>query len=139
MQKQIVDILKEYGLKATPQRVTILSAIERHGHANIDEIYKDAKEKHSTISLATVYKNVTSLVAIDLLKEVALNNFKSKYEINKQPHSHIVCKKCGEVEDISLTNEIEFDTAKLIEGKDFLAEDIELNIYGVCHNCQNVG
>ncbi len=139
MQKQIVDILKEYGLKATPQRVTILSAIERQGHANIDEIYKDAKEKHSTISLATVYKNVTSLVAIDLLKEVALNNFKPKYEINKQPHSHIVCKKCGEIEDISLTNEIEFDTAKLIEGKDFLAEDIELNIYGVCHNCQNVG
>ena len=136
MQNRIVDILKEYGLKATPQRVTILSAIEKHGHANIDEIYKEAKEKHSTMSLATVYKNVTSLVAMNLLKEVALNNFKSKYEINKIPHSHLVCKNCGEIEDINLTNEIESDASKLIEGKDFLAEEIELNIYGLCHNCK---
>ncbi len=136
MQKQIVDILKEYNLKATPQRVTILSAIHKRGHANIDEIYKDAKEKHSTISLATVYKNVTSLVAIDLLKEVALNNFKSKYEINKKPHSHIICKKCGSVEDIELSESIKKSASKVVQGRDFLAEDIELNIYGVCQSCK---
>jgi len=137
MQTEIVNILKDYGLKATPQRVTILTAIEKKGHANIDEIYKDAKEKHSTMSLATVYKNVTSLVEINLLKEVALNNFKSKYELNKTPHSHLVCKKCGEVEDIILSNKLDLDTAKLVKDKDFFAEDIEVNIYGICHNCKD--
>jgi len=136
MQNKIVEILKEHGLKATPQRVTILSAIDKKGHANIDEIYKEAKEKHPTMSLATVYKNVTSLVSLNLLKEVALNNFKSKYELNKAPHSHLTCKECGNVEDIQLSNDIKLDASELLERKDFLAEDIELNIYGLCSMCK---
>ena len=137
MQRDIINILKDYGLKATPQRVTILSAIQKQGHANVDEIYKEAKEKHSTMSLATVYKNVTALVEINLLKELALNNFKSKYEINTKPHSHLICKKCGAVEDVDLTNELKSDASKLGEHRDFLIEDIEVNIYGICSKCQN--
>ena len=137
MQSEIVNILKEHGLKATPQRVTILSAIERQGHANIDEIYQEAKAKYSTMSLATVYKNINSLVEVNLLKEVALNSFKSKYEINKTPHSHLVCKKCGRVEDIDLIDKVELELFKISKDKEFLAQNVEINIYGVCRNCKS--
>ena len=136
MQTNIVHKLKEFGLKATPQRVTILSAIDSKGHANVEEIYLDAIEKHPTISLATVYKNVTALAEINLLKELAITNKKSKYEISKEPHSHIICKKCGYVEDVTLNNTIEVECNTLAKTNSFDLEDIELNIYGICKKCQ---
>lgn len=132
MQTQVVNSLKEHGLKVTPQRVTILSAIERQGHANIDEIYQEARTTNPTMSLATVYKNVTSLIETNLLKEVAINNQKSKYELTKEPHSHLICKKCGSVEDINSNNLFTLNRDNL----DFDIEEVELNIYGVCSKCK---
>ena len=132
MQTQVVNSLKEHGLKVTPQRVTILTAIKRQGHANIDEIYQEAKTTNPTMSLATVYKNVTSLIETNLLKEVAINNQKSKYELTKEPHSHLICKKCGSVEDINSNNLFTLNRDNL----DFDIEDVELNIYGVCSKCK---
>jgi len=136
MQTRNLQILKDYHLKATPQRLEILSAIDSLGHANIDEIYEVAKKRHSTMSLATVYKNVTALLEKNVLKEVALNNFKSKYEITKENHAHLVCKKCGSVEDIDLNESIYNESKSLAKNRDFDFNEVELNIYGVCSKCK---
>ena len=137
MQDKTLELLKNYHLKATPQRLEILSAIELLGHANIDEIYEIAKKRHSTMSLATVYKNVTALLEKNILKEVALNNFKSKYEVTKEKHAHLVCKKCGYVEDIKLNREINLTSKEIAKENNFIFEELELNIYGVCSKCKN--
>ena len=137
MQNRNLELLKNYHLKATPQRLEILSAIDSLGHANIDEIYEIAKKKHSTMSLATVYKNVTALLEKNILKEVALNNFKSKYEITKENHAHLVCKECGAVEDIDLNSNILNEAKTLANAKEFNLNEIELNIYGVCSSCKS--
>jgi len=136
MQNINIKLLNEFGLKATPQRLDILSAIEKLGHANIDEIYKIVKKSNPTISLATVYKNITALVEKSLLKEVALNNFKSKYELSKDKHSHLICKVCGNVKDIGLNSQISNIAKDLSNKENFNFEDIELNIYGVCNSCK---
>jgi Fe2+ or Zn2+ uptake regulation protein len=135
MQNINIELLKSYGLKATPQRIDILNTIEKLGHANIDEIYEIVKKSNPTISLATVYKNITALVEKALLKEVALNNFKSKYEIIKDRHSHLICKVCGKVTDVELNNEILLLSEQLSNNNNFNYKDIELNIYGICSSC----
>jgi len=136
MQTNIVYKLKEFGLKATPQRVTILNTISSKGHASVEEIYLDVIKRHPTISLATVYKNVTSLAEINLLKKLAITNKRSKYEISKEPHSHTICQKCGYIEDVTLNNTIEIECNILTKKRDFDLKDIELNIYGICKKCQ---
>lgn len=131
-----VNTLQNSGLKATPQRVTILETIAKLGHANIDEIYRVAKRKHATMSLATVYKNITSLVENHLLKEVALNNFKAKYEIAKEAHAHLVCTKCGALEDVDITDSLIQSSQELVNTHHFSSDNIELNIYGTCRKCK---
>ncbi len=131
-----LELLKEYNLKATPQRLEILSAIESLGHANIDEVYEVTKKRQSTISLATVYKNITALLEKNLLKEVALNNFKSKYEISKHSHSHLVCKECGSVVDVDLNDSICQSSKAMAKDNLFDFKELELNIYGVCSKCK---
>jgi len=134
MQMQVVNNLKAHGLKVTPQRVTILRAIESKGHANIDEIYQEAVITNPTMSLATVYKNITSLIETKLLKEVAINNQKSKYELTKTPHSHLICKECGSLEDIDSDTIFTLNRDNL--NYDFKIEEVELNIYGICSKCR---
>jgi len=132
MYTQVVNSLKANGIKVTSQRVNILTAIENRGHANIDEIYHDTKTTNPAISLATVYKNVTSLLEHSLIKELSLNNQKTKYELNKEPHSHLICKVCGDVEDYNSSNIMNLKSEIL----SFNIEEIEINIYGKCSNCK---
>ncbi len=67
-------ILKQNNLKITPQRMAILKEIEKNGHISIEEIYENIKETHPSMSLATIYKNLTSMQEARIIVEVKLPN-----------------------------------------------------------------
>ncbi len=95
-----LQILKDNGLKATPQRLAVLKVLGKHTHPNIDELYEEIKKEHPSVSLATVYKNVNTLKDANLVTEVNVPNSKMKYDIFIEPHIHVVCDKCLKVVDI---------------------------------------
>jgi len=134
--KNYAELLKEHGLKATFQRMTILSAIEEMGHANVDEIYEKVLETHPTLSLATVYKNIITMVEQGVLVEVPIAGKKSKYELKKEEHLHLVCVECGSVVDREMDPVLEEDTRKVARNSSFALKERQLNLYGVCDKCQ---
>lgn len=95
-----LDLLKQKDLKATPQRICVLKCLSSHTHPNIDELYAMIKKDHPSISLATVYKNIATLVAQNLVVEINSPNQKPRYDIYEREHIHVVCKGCGHVSDI---------------------------------------
>lgn len=102
-----VDILKLHSLKATPQRLCVLDVLQNHGHATLEEIEKFTKIKFPTLSLSTIYRNLNEMLKKEILSEVKLTNKKEYYEITKENHTHLVCSKCGKIEDFYInTNEI---------------------------------
>lgn len=132
--KDYTIILREHDLKATPQRLAMLEIIEKMGHINIDDLYERVKEKFSSISLATIYKNINAMTKNALLFEVKLPNEKSVYEVVKQKHSHLLCKECGEVYDVELpTDEIEQKAASIHQ---FTVDQSDLVLSGTCKNCK---
>ena len=131
--KNLKTLLEESNLKITPQRLAILKELENKGHASIEEIYENIKEMFPSISLATIYKNINSLKEEGIISEVCLHQ-KPKFEIEKEPHAHFICKKCGKVEDIPLNEVIN----KNIDEK-YPNSHKELYIYGICKNCQKNG
>jgi len=128
------NILREHNLKATPQRLAIMDIIDHYGHINIDSLYEEVKKRFSSISLATIYKNINSMIENFLLAEVKLPNRKSVYEIIKHEHSHLLCKSCGEVMDINV------DTSKMVNEitskYDFDINGSEVVLFGVCPSCK---
>ena len=88
-------LLKDNHLKITPQRLAILKQIEKFGHIGIDEIYENIKESNPSMSLATVYKNLTFMQEAKIIDEVKLPNQKQRYELVKNPHIHLVCENVG--------------------------------------------
>ena len=129
------NILRQHNLKATPQRLAIMDIIEYNGHINIDNLYEEVKKKFSSISLATIYKNINSMVENFLLIEVKLPSRKPVYEIIKKEHSHLLCKDCGEVIDV------EVDTSKILNDisskYNFDIDGTDVILSGTCPTCKD--
>lgn len=127
-------ILRAHDLKVTPQRLAISDAIGTYGHINIEELYALMLKEFSSISLATIYKNINIMVQKSFIQEVKIPNAKSVYELTKEAHSHLVCSKCSEVEDITLNvdNIVDIATSKT----QFIIKSTDVVFSGICQKCQ---
>ncbi len=129
---EYTDLLRQKALKSTPQRMAMLNILEKKGHADIEDIYQEIKKDFVSISLATVYKNVNTMLDAGIIEEIKVPQKKSKFEIAKHKHSHFVCEKCGEVYDIDEPKKLDVD---LPEG--FEPKEASIMIMGICKNCQD--
>lgn len=127
--------LREHNLKATPQRLAIANALHLHGHMNIDSLYELMLSKFSSLSLATIYKNINIMMENAFIQEVKIPHAKSVYELTKETHSHLVCENCGRVEDITLDISMLTDTIK--QKADFEVHKTDLVISGICNHCKH--
>ena len=132
MTTNYISLLQENDLKATIQRTSILKAIDKAGHINIDDIYEEVKELHPTLSLATIYKNIILMQQNHVIVEVPMNGEKSKYELTKKEHMHLICQVCGTIQD----NEISPKTKEALVVENFQLSSSKINLYGVCQSCQ---
>ncbi len=129
------NLLREHGLKVTPQRLGILSLMNQKGHMSVDELYTQIKEQFTSISLATMYKNMNAMMASSVITEVKIPKQKSRFEIAKEAHGHLLCQECGEFIDVELNlKQIAEDVSmksryKLVE--------TSLVLSGVCPICQH--
>lgn len=129
-------LLKKSGLKATFQRMHILETIEKHGHMSIDDIYSQVKTTYPSLSLATVYKNIILMVENAVLTEVPITGKKSKYELVKDDHIHLVCTECGDVEDRPHNANADALFSSMTKDENFSLSKQQVNLYGVCSYCQ---
>ena len=128
------NLLKDYNLKVTPQRVAIVEELYINGHMNIDDLYKNLLEKFPSISLATIYKNINAMIEKVFLSEVKIPNAKSVFELVKSEHAHLVCSSCGDIEDITLnTTSVLSEAATLSQ---FTIESTNVVLSGICPTCK---
>ena len=128
------QLLRKHQLKATPQRLGILSLIEKAGHLNVEELFVLIQKDFSSISLATLYKNINAMLEKSLLTEIKIPQQKSKYEIAKEPHIHLLCQCCNEFIDLDVNIEGVVDEATQKSHYKLLNSSIVL--CGVCEHCQ---
>ena len=128
------EMLRAHHLKATPQRIEIANALMQNGHLTIEKLYDILLKKFNSISLATIYKNINLMIENAFIQEVKIPNAKSVYELTKEAHSHLVCEKCGSVEDlhIDLSPMKKLDLSKV----DFQINKVDMVLSGICKNCQ---
>ncbi|MFP4486474.1 MAG: Fur family transcriptional regulator [Campylobacterales bacterium] len=125
--------LKKSGLKVTPQRVMILDELQKGGHLNVDEIYEKIKPLYSSMSLATVYKNISSLLEAKIIKEVYMPASKQKYELRQKAHAHFFCSECGNIRDVDVD---ETSLKEAFKGSEDI-EDFSMLYSGVCLECKS--
>jgi len=136
MTTDYAQLLNTHELKATFQRTQILETIEKCGHMAIEKIYEEVSKVHASLSLATIYKNIIMMVEKGVLTEVPIVGQKSKYEIAKEDHIHLICTSCGTVMDKVLDEDTSEDTQRVAEASGFSLDHRQLNLYGLCERCR---
>lgn len=132
---EVAARLARRGLRLTRQRRVVLDAVrEARGHPAADEIYEKARRVLPQISLGTVYRTLGVLRDAGVVEELHFEGAQGRYELQKDPHHHVVCRGCGRVEDLEanafgeLTSRAQATTA-------FQIEDHRLEFYGLCPSC----
>ena len=131
-----VYLLKEKELKATPQRLCLLKELSKKEHPTIEQLYEAIRMENPSISLATVYKNLSTLKEKSLVIEVNAPDGKMRYDINQCPHIHLICKECGSIYDRNLDHTLLEYQAILEDRESVKIEkmDLMVTIYG-CKMC----
>jgi Fur family ferric uptake transcriptional regulator/Fur family peroxide stress response transcriptional regulator len=140
-EKSMIDyahMLKEKDLKATFQRMNILSVVDKYGHMSVEGIYEEVSKVHPSLSLATIYKNIILMTEKGVLVEVPIVGRKSKYELSKADHMHLICTECGNVEDKVCYEETDKLFRHLTQEEHFKLNKRQVNLYGVCGACQTL-
>lgn len=122
--------LADSGLRATPQREVVYSVLlTKRDHPTADEVFARVKTEMPTISLATVYNCLETLVQCDLVRAVNFERGPTRYCPNLRPHAHFHDEQTGKTFDIDLpTDVLERVRAVLPAGYD--SRSIEITFHG---------
>jgi Fur family transcriptional regulator, peroxide stress response regulator len=123
-------------LKVTPQRMAIYAQLlSRDDHPSPESLYLSVKDDLPRLSLATVYKTLDALQAAGLVLQLAIPNEAKRYDANLKPHHHLICTQCRCIIDSTDALLAPLRTQKSKTG--FRANEIKVQILGVCASCQN--
>lgn len=130
-------ILKSSGIKVTAHKIAIYELLYQHKHIDATQIINQLNHKSIEISLATVYRILSSFEQHKLISKHNFGNDQSFYEINStvEHHDHLICTKCGIVIEFS-NQQIEDLQAEIAKSNHFVISNHTLNIYGICEICQ---
>jgi Fur family ferric uptake transcriptional regulator len=136
MRVGLLEELKSRGIRVTPQRAIILTAIEQlSGHITAEHVFAAVQKVNSYINLATVYRTLDLLKELDLVTESDMGMGATQYALRTHgPHHHAICRTCG--------RSFEFPhqyLAPLIDQLgsqfDFVADAHHVVIFGWCATC----
>ena len=129
--------LKNVGLKATEPRMKILNFLHdtRSRHMSAEDVYKSMMDSGDDVGLATVYRVLTQFEQAGLVTRHNFEEGHSVFELNGDHHDHILCVKCGRVDEF-VDSVIEERQQAIAEEKGYQMTEHALCIYGVCADCQ---
>ena len=104
-------------------------------HPTAEELYLELKPQNSALSLATVYRNLNQLASLGEIKKIEGLSGQVHYDHNNSEHYHMICAKCGRVEDLF------FEPQRLKEvlntQNEFEIISYDILVKGICKKCQN--
>ncbi|HLU40962.1 MAG TPA: Fur family transcriptional regulator [Microthrixaceae bacterium] len=131
--------LRGAGLRYTRARralVDVLAAADRP--LTIPEILRE----DASLAQSSAYRNLNELIAAGVAHRIVAGDEYSHFELAEdltEHHHHLVCTRCGRVEDVTLDDQIEASLTRSLdrvaEGEGFEVEHHRLDVLGRCATC----
>lgn len=136
--EDISNILRNSGLRITPQRIAMLEELEFSTVGlSIKELYKILKQKKIKIDEASVYRTIEALRDLDLVHSLPESKYKlcSHVSCDQNFHLSLICKICSEV----LEPHLDKSNESLITSSLSLnpGQIQNLQVHYICQSCQN--
>ncbi|NVY96854.1 transcriptional repressor [Lactobacillus sp. DCY120] len=136
--EQIISGLRAQKIRVTDQRRAILEyMITHHNHPTAEDVFNDLKSTMTNISIATVYNNLRFLTTVTPIRELTYDDKSIHFDYFHKNHFHAICNNCQQVYDVDY-HDYPYLIGVLEGDSGFEISKIELNVKGICKNCQKV-
>ena len=135
-QQGLVELLRNWAVRITPQRLAIAEAVlNSTDHPTVQQIYERVRDHFPSMTLATIYSTLGVLVRSGLVQELPFQKM-SRYEPNMDPHVNLVCIQCETVMDADAGQEaVARLRNRILDQSDFEVAWQRVDFYGWCPRC----
>jgi len=135
MMERFEAVIREAGVKRTPQRLEIYRETARTGdHPPLETIYRKVRKRMPGISLDTVYRTLDLFRELGLVQTVRPFLDRVRFDADTAPHHHFVCSGCGLTRDFHDPdlNALAMPAAARALGR---VESARVEVQGLCPAC----
>lgn len=102
-------------------------------HPTAEWVYEELKKEHPNMSVATVYRNLAQLKEAGMIRSMGIVSGYEHFDGNVEPHSHVVCSKCGRIEDLDDNKVMSELVSKVSKLSGYAVSD--MSFVGLCPEC----
>jgi len=100
-------------------------------HMTAEQIYMAAKAQMPSIAIGTVYRNLGLMEREGEIRRIPMPDAPDRFDKTTRLHDHLICRKCGNLEDVCIKNLME----SFQEYPEIHVDSYELALYGICSAC----
>jgi Fur family transcriptional regulator, stress-responsive regulator len=129
------ELLRQRGLRVTPQRLAVFRAVSDAPHVTADVVAETVRGEIGSISVQAVYDVLAALTEKGLLRRIRPAGSPARYEDRVgDNHHHVICRSCGGMADVDCAVG---DAPCLTAVEDFGYEidEAEVVYWGRCPEC----
>lgn len=129
----IEDDLRRAGLRATKQRVALLTILRSlHTPLAVEDLVRKGKGAFDT---ATAYRILDAFVEVGLARALAFSKDRTHYEASGVHHHHAICTSCGKIVDVAACLPRMLDERVRNVAGFASINDHALEFFGLCTTC----
>lgn len=121
--------------RKSKQRDAIINNLKnRFDHPTAMELYLSVREEFPSLSLGTLYRNLSQLEENSLILRISDGSI-DHFDGNVNPHAHFKCTHCEKVFDLMSFNNDAITFSDEIVGK---VTNYSLMAFGLCKDCNKL-
>jgi Fe2+ or Zn2+ uptake regulation protein len=129
------DLLRDHGLRVTPQRLAVLRAVSDAPHATADAVTESVRGEIGSISAQTVYDALGALTDKGLLRRIQPAGSPARYEDRVgDNHHHLICRVCERMVDVDCAVG-DAPCLQAAEDSGYEIDEAEVVYWGRCPDC----
>lgn len=127
---------RQQKFRQSKQRERILELLRQTDmHPSADWLYEQLKKEFPKLSLGTIYRNMNILIEQGMVQKIHFGSTFDRFEANPNPHYHLICEKCGKIEDFIMPIYEEINQ-KAGAQTEFHINHHRIEFYGICSDCR---
>jgi Fe2+ or Zn2+ uptake regulation protein len=131
--------LRAVGQRYTPARRALVDAL---ADTERPLTIPDLLAANRSLAMSSTYRNLAVLERAGAVRRIVTTDEHARFELAEdltEHHHHLVCERCGRVEDFTVSRRLErsLETAlaRAVEGTGFRPDHHRLDLVGTCGRC----
>ena len=129
----ITDQLAQNGVRPSYHRIKILAFLKQsETHPSVEDVYTALSPHIPSLSKATVYNTLHTLIESGLVREVNIGLDAQRYDTMLDNHGHFKCSACRQIFNF----DADIDQIKVGGLQNFQIDKRDVYFSGLCPACQ---